>query len=245
VSANFALVKRITLLLLLLPAAVGCSNAEPYATTVGVLHPGATMRVRVGDATVSAYAPAQGQPPNRFTVAATAAAGTPPPAPLIRLIAGGIEVDAPHKLATLLVRSPQGVNLVVDSARGDVNVTDIPGNARVTARHGNVTIMLNGYAQASVGKGNLDVMMGATDWPGTLRFTVQRGNVEVSVRQDAAFRVHLHTGDGTLFTDFDLLGSSQGNAETIDGTINGGKDRRIDVEVSKGSIRLLRLHPQA
>jgi hypothetical protein len=147
-------------------------------------------------------------------------------------------------LASLLVRVPDGVNLVAESERGDINVTDITGNARVVARRGNVNIKLPGYAQAAVGDGNLSVMMGATSWPGTLVFSTRRGDVELWVVARAAFSVHLHTDNGTLFTDFGLRGVSAGHAETIDGIVNGGSSQRIDVETATGSIRLLRLQPQ-
>jgi hypothetical protein len=87
-------------------------------------------------------------------------------------------------------------------------------------------------------------MMGAASWPGTLRFSTRRGDVELWIVGRAAFSVHLHTDDGTLFTDFGLRGVSRGPAETIDGTVNGGTAQRVDVETANGSIRLLRLQPQ-
>jgi DUF4097 and DUF4098 domain-containing protein YvlB len=133
---------------------------------------------------------------------------------------------------------------VVESERGDINVTDITGNVRAVARNGNVDIKVPGYAQAAVGDGNLSVRMGATSWPGTLAFSTRRGDVELWVLGIAAFTVHLHTDNGTLFTDFGLRGVSTGRAETIDGSVNGGSTQRIDVETATGSIRLLRLQPQ-
>jgi len=155
----------------------------------------------------------------------------------------GIVVRA-GTLAALLVRVPEGVNLVVDSRRGNVNVTDITGDVRILAQQGNVDVKVPGYAQAAVGTGSLAVMMGATTWPGTLHFSIQHGDVELWISAKAAFAVHLHTDDGTLFTDFGLRGTSAGNAETIDGAVNGGSPSRIDVEAAAGSIRLLRLQPQ-
>ena len=101
-----------------------------------------------------------------------------------------------------------------------------------------------GYAQAAAGDGNVSVMMGATSWPGTLSFSTHRGDVELWVVAPAAFSVHLHTDNGTLFTDFGLRGISSGSAETIEGSVNGGSAARIDVDTADGSIRLLRLQPQ-
>jgi hypothetical protein len=241
-------VRRRFLLLPLLPllASIGCSSPQPYVNTIGVLLPGSTMTVHVADAPLSAYAPAVGQPRNVFTISATAMPkGTQPPAPQLRAERSGIVVAAPNPLAALLVRVPQKVDLVIDSHRGDVTVTDISGNARVKAARGNVTLMVPGYAQASTLQGNLKVTMGATDWPGTLSFSSQHGDVEVWISTKASFTVHLHTDSGTLFTDFGLQGSSSGTSETIDGSVNGGGPQHIDVETKSGAIRLLRLQPQA
>ncbi len=238
--------KRPALLLLLLTV-TACANEAPYATTVGVLAPGSTLTVRVASATFSAYQPAAGQARDRFTVSATAfARSTPPPPPRLRATGtSGIAVDAPGSLSELLVRVPDGVNLVVNSTRGDVHVTGIAGNASIVALQGDVQALLPGYAQVRAGRGNVSVTMGSTGWPGTLHFSTQSGNIELWINENAAFGVRLHTDRGTLFTDFDLRGTSQGTAETIDGRVNGGGSHAIDVETSAGTIRLLRLHPQA
>ncbi len=232
-------------LLLLLAALTACSNPSPYVTTIGILKPGTSIAVRIGAGTLNVYQPEAGQRRDLFTVAATALPkGTPPPAP--RLVAAplGVVVKAPAAYASILVRVPDGVNLVVQSQRGDVNVTDITGNARVVAARGNVTLQFPGYAQAAVGAGNLSVMMGATQWPGTLNFSTRHGDIQVWISAKAAFAVRLHTGNGVLFTDFGLRGTSKGSSETIEGNVNGGAAQRVDIETSAGSIRLLRLQPQ-
>ena len=236
---------RLLLLLLIGPGLGACSVTSPYVTTVGVLKPGTTLTVRVAGGPINAFAPEVRQRRDLFTVAATAPSkGAVPPPPLLRPAAGGLLVSAPKPLAALLVRVPDRVNLVVDSRRGDVSVTDISGNARIVAGDGNVTLMLPGYAQADVGQGNLKVTMGASDWPGTLRFSTQYGDVQLRVRATVGFTVHLHTDDGALFTDFGLRGVSSGQSETIDGSVNGGGPRRIDVETGSGGVQLLRLQPQ-
>lgn len=229
----------------MLQAFVACSTASPYVTTVGILKPGATLVVRVDSSTVNAYQPRSDQRRDLFTIAATALPkGTPPPPPRLRPSPLGVVARAHGNLGSLLVRVPDGVNLVVESRSGDVNVTDITGNVRVVAQRGNVDLKLAGYGQAAVGRGNLSVMMGSTDWPGTLHFSTQRGDVELWISAKAAFRVHLHTGDGVIFTDFGLRGTSNGGAETIDDSVGGPSEQRVDVDASFGAIRLLRLQPQ-
>jgi hypothetical protein len=218
---------------------------SPYVTTVGVLEPGKVLTVRVDQGTLSAYQPAANQRRDLFTISATASGkGALPPAPQIRAVAGGVTVRTHGNLGSLLVRVPDGVNFIVQSRSGDVNVTDISANVNVMAAHGNVDVKVPGYAQAAVGDGNLSVMIGALNWPGTLRFSTRRGDIEVWISTKAAFGVHLHTDNGQLFSDFGLQGTANGHAETIDGEVNGGSAQRVDVETSAGGIRLLRLSPQ-
>ncbi|HEY5340061.1 MAG TPA: DUF4097 family beta strand repeat-containing protein [Candidatus Aquilonibacter sp.] len=237
--------KRLAFFLLL--AFVACEpTPTPYATTVGVLKPGATISVKIANGVLNAYKPAEGDPADRFTVVASALRKTsPPPAPVIRPSGHGITVDAPDELANLLVRVPQGVNLRVDSTRGNVFVTSITGDVNVDAGTGNVKIMIGGYAQAHTKDGEINVTIGATHWPGTLHISSDHGDVTVYVPETASFHARMHTDDGTLFTDFDLRGTSHGNNETIDAPVNGGGSYGVDLESHHGTVRLLRLTPQA
>jgi len=231
--------------LLLLLTLTACSTPAPYATTVGILAPGDTMTVSVAQGTVNAFAPATGSSRDRFTVSATATAKTTPAEPRMRPRKRGVAVSVADPLDNLLVRVPDGVDLDVDSRAGDVHVTNIQGNASVHALHGNVQIMLPGYAEAKVRTGRLAVTMGALQWPGTLHFSTQSGDIEVWVNENAKFHVRMHTANGTLFSDFNLRGSSSGSNETIDSDVNGGAAQSIDIETNAGAIRLLKLHPEA
>ncbi len=244
-AAKIGSVKFCALFLIL--AFVACSSSpQPYSTTTGSLKPGAVMTVNIESGVINAFKPMQGDPADRFTISATAQGDAAPPLPLrIRPNGSGIIVDATGPLAYLLVRVPQGVNLVVHSKNGNVNVTDISGNVDVTAMRGNVKIMVSGRAQASTVNGNVDLTMGATSWSGTLRDSAQTGDVTVYVPETAAFAARLHTDDGTLFTDFGLTGSSQGSNETINAPVNGGSAFGLDIESRRGTVRLLRLTPQA
>jgi hypothetical protein len=231
-----------------LAALVACSseNLSPYSSTIGTLKPGSTMTVTIANGVLNAFKPAESDPANRFTVAATALKPSPQPAsPVIRPVGNGITVHAADPLANLLVRVPDRVNLVVNSTEGNVNVTDVTGNVNVHAGTGDVKIMIAGYAQASARRGDVNVTMGATTWPGTLHIFSDDGDVTVYVPQTASFHVRMHTDDGVLFTDWDLRGTSHGNNETIDANVNNGTSFGLDLESKKGAVRLLRLTPQA
>jgi hypothetical protein len=215
-------------------------------STTGRLKPGAVMTVNIESGVINAFKPMQGDPADLYTISATAQSDTAePPAPKVRPNGTGIVVDATGKLAYLLVRVPQGVDLVVHSKSGNVNVTDISGNVDVAATNGNVKIMIAGHAQATTQNGNIDLTMGAATWPGTLRSSSRNGDVTVYVPETASFNVRMHTDDGTLFTDFGLTGTSKGSNETIESPVNGGGPSGLDLESQRGTVRLLRLTPQA
>jgi hypothetical protein len=235
---------RIALAIALAALVAGCSQPAPYATTVGVLKPGATMTVDVASGNVYVYRPLGSDPHDRFTVAATAKSGQEGAAPFVRPVRDGIVVTATSPLASLLVRVPDGVHFVVHDDDGSVRVTDITGSVDATVGRGDVTIMVPGYAQASTGAGRVSATFGATKWPGTLNFSSGRGDVDVYIRADVAFHAYLHTADGTLFSDFGLRGTSTGRSETISAAIDGGDDQGVRITTKRGVARLLRLVPQ-
>ena len=244
-AAKNGSVKRCALLLVL--SFVACSSLpQPYATTFGFLKPGAVMTVNIDSGVLNAFKPAESDPSNKYTITATAPAGaSPPPAPRTRADGTGVVVDATGKLANLLVRVPQGVDLVVHSKNGNVNVTDISGAVDVYAENGDVKVMVAGLAQASTIDGSIDLTMGKTSWTGTLHDRAGNGDVTVYIPETAAFHARMHTSDGTLFTDFGLTGTSHGSNETIDAPVNGGAAFGVDLESRRGTVRLLRLTPQA
>lgn len=204
------------------------------------------MTVVAANANVSVYKPAIGDPADRFTVSAMALPNSQPAPPVIRPNGPrAILVDAPDPLFGLLVRLPDRVALEIRSARGNVNVTDVTGPIDVRAADGNVDIMVPGVAQARTGRGDIQATIGTPTWTGTLHFIAQSGDVTVYVPATAHFHARLHTDDGTIFTDFGLRGTSVGSNETIDAPANGGGSYGIDIESHRGTVRLLRLTPQA
>lgn len=243
-NANNGMLRR-SFLVLSVVAFVGCSSHTPYSTRVGLLDPGSALTVVVSSANVNVYKPAEGQASDQYTVSATALENTNPPAPAIEHAGNGVVVRATDPLYGLLVRLPDRVNLVVQSNKGNVNVTDVHGSVDVRAGDGNVRIMVPGVAQAQTTTGDIDATIGATQWSGTLKFVANAGDVTVFVPEIAKFHVRLHTDDGTIFTDFGLHGTSVGNNETIDAPVNGGGSYGVDIESHRGTVRLLRLTPQA
>ena len=230
---------------LLAVAFVGCSSHTPFATRLGLLEPTSTLTVVVSDANVNVYKPAAGQASDQFTVSATALEGTNPSPPTVARAGNGVVVRATDPLYGLLVRLPDRVNLVVQSSKGNISVTDVSGAIDARAARGNIRIMVPGVAQAQTGTGNIDATIGATQWKGTLKFQADAGDVTVFIPEVAKFHARLHTDNGTIFTDFGLRGTSVGSNETIDAPVNGASTYGVDIEAHHGTVRLLRLAPQA
>lgn len=194
---------------------------------------------------INVYPPKVGDPRDRFTVELTAAGDATPAPPLVRKAENTVAVDAPPQPVSMLVRVPDGVSLRVETPDGNIGVTNITGSVDAHTGKGSVTIMVPGYAQATVGTGSLNVTNGAQSWPGTLHYSVDTGDVVLYVLQTAKFHIRMQTQHGTLFNDFGLRGSSEGSVETIEGDVNGGGPESIDIRVGQGNIRVLRLAPQA
>lgn len=236
----------------LLVVLAGCSGPAPFFSSTGTLAPGSRMDV-VSRATADAkpleinvYKPAIGDPLDRYTLKLTG------PHPTTQLLSGIVTkrgstlvVDPSIGGAQVaLVRVPDKVDFSVFNPNGPINITDITGTIVAKTGKGDIKIMVPNYVQASARDGNVTVYMSATTWPGTLHYSAQHGTVELWINENAEFRVHLHTDRGTIFTDFDLRGTSKGLSETIDSAVGANPKQGIDVNVGTGDIRVLQLKPQ-
>lgn len=234
--------KRTALLLPFLLLAA-CAAPPPAFRETGVFPAGATIVVRNIKGSVDGYAPERSQPADEYTVAAYGPPGsaTIKKAPLL------ITARATQPGVSFLVRGPKGGSMDLSTQQGDIHVGDFEGVVNAHTDRGNIAMLIPQYGSASIGTGNMSVIFASTDWPGTLTFRVGNGDVELYVNEHAKARLHLHTDNGTIFTDFPpqtLKGTSHGSNETLAGTINGGGPRSIDVEIHNGIVRVLQLKPQ-
>jgi hypothetical protein len=227
-------------LLLLLPLLTACAAQPPAFKDTGVFPPGGTIVVRNKDGNVDGYAPERGQPADQYTVSAYG------PQQSVHVSKANLLISATALApgVRFLVRGPKGGTMDLRTGHGDIHVGDFEGVVNAHTDRGDIDMLIPQYGNASIGRGNMSVIFASTDWPGTLHFSVEQGNAVIYVNEHAKTHVHLHTGDGTLFTDFPLRGTSHGSSETIDGDINGGGPRGIDIEAASGTIRLLQLKPQ-
>ncbi|MBV9270701.1 MAG: DUF4097 family beta strand repeat protein [Candidatus Eremiobacteraeota bacterium] len=200
------------------------------------------MRNDVGS--IEAYAPEMGQTPATYTVEFFGPAEQQPKVTK----SGAVVTVAPAGFTTnnrYLLRAPKNTTLSISTQNGSINVEDVDAVVNAETGTGAINVMSLQYANARTGAGNIQASFGSTDWTGTLHFGATKGDVVVYVNATANSHVHLHTAHGSIFTDFPLRGTSSGQSETIDGVLNGGARRAIDIEVGEGVIRLLQLKPQA
>ena len=218
-----------------------CSGAPPVVQHSAIMQPGGTIVVTNLGGDINAFAPARNEAADRYTLAAYASSAADVSMTYSRLL---VTATARKPGVRFLLRAPRGTALDLSTQNGNIGVADYDGIVNAHAVHGDVKMLIPAYGSASTGTGNVSVIFASDTWPGTLHFSAENGNVEIYVNETAKARVRMHTGDGTVFSDFNLTGTSHGTSETIDGPINGGGPRSIDVEVKHGSIRVMQLKPQ-
>ncbi len=234
---------RRTALLLPLVLLAACAAPPPAFKQTGVFPPGATIVARNIDGNIDAYAPERGQPADEYTVSAYG----PPGSVSVRKAPLLITARATRPGVSFLLRGPKGGSMDISTQHGDIHVGDFEGVVNAHTDRGSIAMLIPQYGSASIGTGHMSVIFASMDWPGTLTFSVGNGDVEIYVNEHAKAHMRLHTNNGTIFTDFPpapLKGRSRGTNETLEGTINGGGPRSIDVEVGNGVIRVLQLKPQ-
>ena len=239
------------LLPLLLAFVLSACGTDTYTIAAHGKLDGGTISLTNVTGKIEAFPPASGEPKDEYTVSAASKRA---------LMQTKMSLDANSKTLALcpiacppppdapsvsyLVRIPQGVHAEFTLATGDIDVSDVNAPVDARATNGDIKIQIPSYANASTRTGNVSVTFGDANWPGTLHFSTQRGDVVLYVPALAHARVDLHTDHGTIFTDFDLRGTSLGTAEKIVGDIGGGGNRTLEVRVGSGNIRVLKLVPQ-
>ena len=222
-------------------ALAACAPQAPSLSQTGVLPPGGTILVRNVQGDIDAYAPERGRPAESYAIDVYGQGARP--ATIVRrsLV---VDARATGPGVRFLVRGPKDGSMDLSTGKGSIMVADFEGVVNAHVGRGDIKMLIPRFGNASVGTGNLSVIFAQPDWPGTLHFSARNGNVELYVNEHARARIRMHTGNGTVYSDWPLKGTADGTSETIDGVINGGGPRSIDIEVGNGSIRVMQLKPQ-
>lgn len=140
------------------------------------------------------------------------------------------------------VHVPAGVALDATIVNGDIHATGLTGDLRAATVNGQISLSVNGAAQATTVGGSIMAVLGSVEWTGTRSFTTVNGSVDVTIPASADVVVHASTVAGAISTDFPLSvgglgGLSCGLPPTLNGTLgSGGRD--LDLTTANGSIHL-------
>jgi hypothetical protein len=222
-------------------ALASCGGGSPVVERSGILQPGGALVVSNIAGDIDAYAPARNQPADHYSIEAFAPGAQDVSVSISRLV---LNAQARTAGVRFQVRAPGGTSMNLTTRTGNINVQDYDGVVNAATGTGDIKMLIPAYGNAFAHKGNVSVIFSSVDWNGTLHFGADDGNVEVYVNENAKARIRMHTDDGTVFSDFDITGTSSGTGETIDAPVNGGGPRGIDVEVRHGDIRVMQLKPQ-
>jgi DUF4097 and DUF4098 domain-containing protein YvlB len=122
---------------------------------------------------------------------------------------------------------------------GDVEALLLGGNVDVSSVMGNIRISTTGYAVAKTISGSINASLGNTNWPGQLQFETVTGEITLALPNEANTEFHAESITGAISTDFPLVVENSANAHAMNGTIgNGG--RKLIIKTTSGAIKLHR-----
>lgn len=136
------------------------------------------------------------------------------------------------------VEVPAGVNLVVGTVNGDVDVRRVGGDVKASTVNGDVDIESGGNAEASTVNGSIRASM-ASDLAEDLRFNTVNGSVTVSLPAGANAEVEAATVNGSLESDFPLTIQGRFSNRRMRGTIGDG-GHLLKLETVNGSVTIRR-----
>lgn len=136
------------------------------------------------------------------------------------------------------IEVPEGVDLVVGTVNGDVDVRRVAGDVKASTVNGDVEVESGGNAEASTVNGSVRAAM-AGDLESDLRFSTVNGSLEVSLPEGANADVEAATVNGSLQSDFPLTIRGRFSNHRMQGTIGDG-GHRLRLETVNGGIRIRR-----
>jgi DUF4097 and DUF4098 domain-containing protein YvlB len=154
---------------------------------------------------------------------------------------GDLEIEVPVK-TNLNLHTVNGRIISVDNVEGDIEVNAINGSVELTNIAGSVV------ANSMNGKVAVSFQNIAAGKP--MSFTSMNGNVDVTLPAAAKANLKMRTGNGGIYTDFDIQMMQQANStpdqtprrrvrveKNVTGTINGG-GADFDLRSQNGNIYL-------
>lgn len=137
------------------------------------------------------------------------------------------------------VRVPKDVHFVARTVNGLVEVNSLEADTEAHTINGNVRLSTAGAAQGETVNGSIIASLGKITSP--LKFSTVNGAITLRVPACANARVHAHTVNGPINTEFRLPVKGEFTARDVEGEIgHGGPD--LQIGTVNGSISLRRVH---
>jgi DUF4097 and DUF4098 domain-containing protein YvlB len=134
---------------------------------------------------------------------------------------GDLEIEVPVR-TNLNLQNLNGRTISADGIDGDIEVTALNGSVDLTNIAGSVV------AHSLNGKVTVSFREIASGKP--MSFTSMNGNVDVTMPATSKANLSMRTGNGGIYTDFDLQMAPNSGTSTQD--LNGGRRIRIEKNVS-------------
>jgi hypothetical protein len=158
---------------------------------------------------------------------------------------GNMNVHNNDVEVSFTVRVPSGVRFVGHTVNGNVDATNIGGDAEVKTVNGSINVSASGIAEASTVNGSIRASMGNAQWQSELKFHTVNGSITIDFPNNLSADVRAETLNGDFNSEFPMSSQSttgterRGRPKKVSGTIGGG-GRSLDLKTINGDIQLRR-----
>jgi len=174
------------------------------------------------------------------------------PAGMHRLDSGepGLDIEEDHNVVTIgagryesgasvTVQVPANASLQLSTiSGGHLDVTGVNGDIEVSNMNGSITLTgVSGSVVASTQNGHITVGLDKVTPDKPMSFTSLNGKVDVTLPADTKARLRLKTGNGAIYSDFDVKTEPDATKPVVEDARGQGGRYRIRVDRSVyGSI---------
>ncbi len=138
-----------------------------------------------------------------------------------------------------VVHVPRGVKFTGRTVNGNVEATALTADVEAYSVNGKINISTSGAAQANTVNGSIIASIGRVDWTALHEFTSINGSVDIALPSSANADVHVKTVNGSILTDFPIVGHGRLLGKSMEGKLGTG-GRALKVTSVNGSIHLRR-----
>jgi hypothetical protein len=156
--------------------------------------------------------------------------------------------DSQQGSADLQVTVPNGSNLQLQTASGNITVSGVDGQMTLATQNGNIDLsndMLSGSSTiTTIDSGNIN-FDGTIDSRGTYQFQTNSGNVDLTVPTTPSFHLNASTSTGSIhsngFPGVNVQNNSSGSGQMVNGDVGGssqGQGAKVTITTVDGNIDL-------